>query len=150
MSENDKIDNTKDTTDTIPMELSLEDGSAEKRLTDILNAKAKEKLKIQSMNNMHLLKKSKFYYNSNGDLREHIATYNGYAILIKQEKIKEDENDKEVMMFPSLIKISELKNLKRVNGNIIRKLQPDSIHEYEKLALIVKTTEEIDKIRKEQ
>jgi UDP-3-O-[3-hydroxymyristoyl] glucosamine N-acyltransferase len=140
MSENDTQNDTK-----APMEMSLEDGKSAQQLAEILAAKAKDKLQIESMQDMHLLKKSKFYYNSKKELREHIATYKGYAILIKQEQIKELENDKETRMFPTLIKINELKFMKKVNGNIVRKIQPQSIHEYEKMALIQGVIAEINK-----
>jgi len=131
--------------DNIPMEMTLEDGNKAKQLRDLLEQKAKEKLKLEALPGLHLLKKSKFYYGNNGELREHIATYNGYAIMIKQEKIKEDLNDKEVTMFPSIVTLTDLKKMKKVNGNIIRKKQPNSIHEFEKMALLIKVIEEIDK-----
>ena len=131
--------------DKKPMEVSLEEGNASQQLKDLLDAKAKEKLKLQNMKDLHILKKSRFYKNSDGNLREHIASYKGYAILLKQEKIKEELNNKEMTMFPSLIKLNELKNMKRVNGNIVRKINPESIHEYEKMALIQGTITEIDK-----
>jgi len=130
--------------DNKPMEMTLEDGNKAKQLRDLLEQKAKEKLKLDSLPGLHLLKKSKFYYGSNGELREHIATYNGYAIMIKQEKIKEDLNDKEVKMFPSLVTLEDLRKMKKVNGNIIRKLNPDSIHEFEKMALIQGVVFQID------
>jgi len=136
MSENNK--------EIKPFEMSLEDGKSEKQLADLLAAKAKDKLQLESMKDMHLLKKTKFYYNAKGELREHIATYKGFAIMLKQEQIKELENDKETRMFPTLIKIMEVKHMKKVNGNIVRKLQPDSIHEYEKLSLMMKVIIEID------
>jgi hypothetical protein len=119
-----------------PMEVSLEDAAQEKQLADLLKMKAEEKMKLTATNGLRVLSKSKFYYGTNGDLREHIATYKGYAIMIKQEKISEDLNEKEVTMFPTLITLPELKMLKKVNGNVVRKLQPKSIHEYEKLTLI--------------
>ena len=131
--------------DNIPMEMTLEDGNKAKQLRDLLEQKAKEKLKLEALPGLHLLKKSKFYYGNNGELREHIATYNSYAIMIKQEKIKEDLNDKEVTMFPSIVTLTDLKKMKKVNGNIIRKKQPNSIQEFEKMALIHGVVTEIDK-----
>lgn len=129
----------------VPMEMSLEDGKAAEQLKDILDKKAKDKLKLQENKNLHILAKSKFYYGNNGELREHIATYKGYAILLKQENLKEEINTKENKMFPSLVTLEDLKKLKKVNGNIIRKLQPNSLHEYEKMALIQGVIFEIDK-----
>jgi len=129
----------------VPMEMSLEDGKAAEQLKNILDKKAKDKVKLQENKNLHVLAKSKFYYGTNGELREHIATYKGYAILLKQENLKEEINAKENKMFPSLVTLEDLKKLKKVNGNIIRKLQPDSLHEYEKMALIQGIIFEIDK-----
>jgi len=129
----------------IPMEMSLEDGNSAEQLRNILEQKAKEKMQMENLPGLNILKKSKFYYGNNGELRECIAVYNGFAIMIKQEKIKEDLNDKEVNMFPSLVTLKDLKKMKKVNGNIIRKLNPNSIHDFEKMALLVKVIEEIDK-----
>jgi len=125
--------------------MSLEDGNSAEQLRNILEQKAKEKMQMENLPGLNILKKSKFYYGNNGELREHIASYNGFAIMIKQEKIKEDLNDKEVSMFPSLVALKDLKKMKKVNGNIIRKLNPNSIHDFEKMALLVKVIEEIDK-----
>ena len=128
-----------------PGEVSFEDAKATQQLKDILDKKAKEKLQLESLKDLMILKKSKFYYGTNKNLREHIATYKGYAILIKQEQIKEELNEKENKMFPSLVKIEDLRKMKKVNGNIVRKLQPNSIHEYEKMALVQGVIFEIDK-----
>ena len=129
----------------VPTEVSLEDGKSAQQLRDILDKKAKEKLKLQENKDLHILKKSRFYYNVNAELREHIATYKGYAILLKQENLKEEINTKENKVFPSLVTLEDLKKLKRVNGNVIRKLQPNSLHEYEKMALIQGVMFEVDK-----
>ena len=129
----------------VPMEISLEDGNAVEQLKDLLEKKAKEKLKLASIKGLAILPKSKFYYGTNRELREHIATYKGYAILLKQENLKEEINLKENRMFPSLVTLVDLKKMKKVNGNIIRKLQPDSVHEYEKMALVQGVMTEIDK-----
>ena len=129
----------------IPMEMSLEDGNSAEQLRNILEQKAKEKMQMENLPGLNILKKSKFCYGNNGELREHIASYNGFAIMIKQEKIKEDLNDKEVSMFPSLVALKDLKKMKKVNGNVIRKLNPNSIHDFEKMALIQGVVIEIDK-----
>ena len=129
----------------VPMEMSLEDGNSAEQLRDILNKKAQEKTALNNIEGLNILKKSKFYYGNNGELREHIATYKGYAIMIKQEKIKEEVNQKENNMFPTLVKLTELKSMKRVNGNVIRKLNPNSIHEFEKMALVQGVVVQIDK-----
>ena len=134
----------------IPMEMSLEDGNSAEQLRDILEQKAKEKMQMENLPGLNILKKSKFYYGNNGELREMIAAYNGYAIMIKQEKIKEDLNDKEVNMFPSLVTLEDLRKMKKVNGNIIRKMNPDSIHDFEKMALIQGVVIRIDEGIKEQ
>ena len=137
MSENNE-------TNVNPEEVSFEDAEQEQQLKDLLAAKAEDKMKLDAITGLRVLKKSKFYYGSNGELREAIASYGGYAIMIKQEKIKEDLNDEEVTMFPTLVTLAELKNMKKVNGNIVRKLQPNSIHEYEKMALIHGVVIQID------
>jgi len=130
----------------LPKEVSIEDAEASKKLKDILDKKAKEKLTLIANVDLNVLKKSKFFYSNDGSFREHIATYKGYAILIKSDLIKEEINTEETKMFPSLIKLEDLKKLKRVNGNVVRKKQPDSIHEYEKIALLIKVVPEIDNI----
>lgn len=128
-----------------PMEMSLEDGNSTQQLKELLAKKAKEKLQLESLNSLTILKKSKFYYGNNGELREHIASYKNYAILIKQELIKEKLDEKNNTMFPSLVTLDDLKKMKKVNGNTVKKIQPDSIHEHEKLALLIKVVPEIDK-----
>jgi len=134
----------KDINQETPQEVSFDDAKQTKQLRELLTQKAKEKLKLEGLSGLNILKKSKFYYGNNGALREHIATYNGFAIMIKQEKIKEDLNDKEVNMFPSLVTLEDLRKMKKVNGNIIRKLNPNSIHEWEKMALIQGVVVQID------
>jgi len=127
-----------------PMEMSLEDGNSAEQLKEILAEKARRDLATQNLKGLHVLKKSRFYYN--GDkLREHIGTYMGKAILIKQEHIKEELNSKENKMFPSLVDLKDLKLMRKVNGNVVRKLQPKSVHEYEKMALIQAVVTEMDK-----
>jgi hypothetical protein len=132
-----------------PEEVSFDDAKQVQQLKDLLSKKAKEKLQIQNLPGLNILKKSKFYFGNNKELREHIASYNGYAIMIKQERIKEDINDKEVQMFPSLVTLEDLRKMKKVNGNIIRKMNPNSIHEWEKMALIQGVVIQIDNGLKE-
>ena len=112
-------------------------------LRDIIDKKAKEKLKLKSTNGLFLLKRSRFYMNGE-NLREHIATYKDYAIMLKQEQLKTEYNDKEHIGHLSLVHVSVLKELKKVNGNVIRQIQPKSLHEYEKMALIQSTIVKID------
>ena len=126
------------------MEMSLEEGKNVKQLQDILREKAAEKANLQSNNSLQLLKKSKFYYSADGTIREHIATYGGYAVLLNSDKLKEELNTKENTMFPTLVKADELHGLKKVNGNIVRKLQPNSLHEFEIMILIQGVIKEID------
>lgn len=128
----------------IDKEVSIEDAEKHEDLKAVLNKKAEEKLILENKEGLRLLKKSKFYYGNNGELREHFASYKGYAIMIKQERIKEELNDKEVTMFPSLVTLKDLKKMKKVNGNIVRKLQPDSIHEFEKMSLTQAVIQKID------
>ena len=116
-------------------EFSIEEAEQKEKLRELLKRKAEDKLNLENKEGLRLLKKSKFYYGNNGELREHFATYKGYAIMIKQEKIKEDLNEKEITMFPTLVTLDDLRKMKRVNGNIVRKLQPETIHEYEKMTL---------------
>ncbi len=89
--------------------------------------------------NFKILKKSVFYY-YNDKLREHIATYNGYAILIKQECINNSEP-----AF-SIIKKTDLQLLKKVNGNIIRKINPSSFNVETKTKMLFECIEEISKL----
>jgi hypothetical protein len=110
-----------------------------KALPDLRSAGKLQKLKIP---NLQVLKKSKFY-SLDDKLREHIGTYRGYAIMLKQESLRE-EHGKEVHLNPSLIQANMLGNLKKVNGNTIRKMQPKTLHESEKLSLFLKIQAEID------
>lgn len=136
---------TKNNAGNAPEEVSFNDAAQEEQLRDLLDKKAKEKLDLENTPDLHLLKKSKFYYSANGELREQLANYKGYAIMIRQEKIKEEINDKETRMFPALVTLEDLRKMKKVNGNIVRKLQPNSLHEFEKMALVIKVITEIDK-----
>lgn len=126
-------------------EVSMEMGNQSEKLTELLAKKAHEKLQLTKIEALHVLKKSKFYYTQDKKVREHLANYKGYAILIKQEHIKEDINDKEMRMFPALVTLPDLRKMKKINGNIVRKLQPQSLHEFQKLALIQGVISEIDK-----
>ncbi len=127
---------SEDKTNIIPEEVSFDDAASAEQLRELLARKAHEKIQIANTEGLIVLKKSKFYYATNGNLREHIATYKDFAILIKQENIKEEINDKENRMFPSLVSLEDLRKMKRVNGNVVRRIQPDSLHEFEKMALI--------------
>jgi len=127
------------------IEITPEEAAGTQQLTDLLNEKAKEKFNLEKLKGLNLLKKSKFYYSTNGELREHISTYNGYAILLKQENLKEEINDKEDTIFPSIVTIEDLRKMKKVNGNKVRKIQPKSLHEWEKMALVQGVIHNIDK-----
>jgi hypothetical protein len=83
----------------------------------------------------------------NGDkLREHVATYKNYAIMLKQEQLKEDDGKSKMMeVFPALIDTNLLSVMKRVNGNVIRKMQPKTLHQYEIMALVNQVVVNIDK-----
>jgi hypothetical protein len=131
----------------IPMELSLEDGEAALQLKELLEQKAKDKINLNKNPNLNMLKRSKFYYSPNNEFREHIANYKGYAILIKQENIKEELDSKTMKMFPSLVTLTDLRKMKKVNGNIVRKSNPKTVHEFEKIALVQEVMKEIDKIK---
>jgi len=128
------------------MEMTLEDGKAQQQLNDLLMQKAKEKQDLENMNGFVLIKKTKFYRTVSGELAEHIASYKGYAILIKQDiKEKIEDTDEAILMKPTLVLLTELKNLKRVNGNIVRKINPTSLHEFEKLSLVQGVIVAVDK-----
>jgi hypothetical protein len=115
-------------------------------LKELLDKKTQEKLNIDSIPGLHVLKKSTFYMNRD-KLREHVATYKDYAIMLKQEQLKEDieNNLKEITVFPALVQKDLLHAMKRVNGNIIRKMKPKTLHKYEIMALIQRTIAQIDK-----
>ena len=94
---------------------------------------------------LFFLKKSKFYYNYQGNLREHIATYKDWAILLKQEKIDIEElEDKNIKLYPALIKVKELHFLKKVNGNNIRKIKPKTLGRVQKIALVQGVVDKIN------
>jgi len=135
----------------IPKEVSFEEAKQAKKLEKILEEKAKEKTKLDNILGLNVLKRSKFYYGKNNELREHIATYRSeknenYAILLNSSKImKEDISSDEAKVFPVLIKLEDLKKMKKVNGNIVRKLQPKTLHKWDQMALIQGTIAEIEK-----
>lgn len=116
-------------------------------LSDLIEENSKIEETLNNNTNLSLLKKSKFYLNGS-NLREHIATYKGYAILLKQEQLSKflDSKEKEDIIETSLVTLNTLKQMKKVNGNIIRKMQPKAIGQYDKMALLYKTIIEIDKI----
>jgi sRNA-binding regulator protein Hfq len=130
-----------------PKEVSFEEAanSNTKDLKELLNEKAKTKVNMENIPGLTILKKSKFYMN--GDkLREHVATYKNYAIMLKQEQLKEDDGKSKMMeVFPALIDTNLLSVMKRVNGNVIRKMQPKTLHQYEIMALVNQVVVNIDK-----
>ena len=128
---------------TEPTEVSKEEAENNPKLDDLLAEKAKAKLALIKNNSFNLLKRSKFYY-VNGGIREHIATYKGYAILLNPEKLKTELNDKEDTVYPSLLKTNALKKLKKVNGNVVRKLNPNTLPEFYKMNLLLGTLTQID------
>ena len=129
----------------------------------------KDKRELEKLNKLKLLnsratllKKSKFYRikRPNGklselsELREHIGNYREYGIFLKQEEmlnidditvIKATSNEAKIN--PSIILIKDIKFLKAINGNIIRKIQPKTIHEIEKMSVLLASMEKIDKLK---
>jgi len=91
-----------------------------------------------------LLKKSRFY-KINGKLREHIGNFKDYAICLKEECISKEINKNEINLFPVLIKLNKIKYLKKVNGNIIRKIKPKTLNLIQKKLLIEKINQDHQK-----
>jgi hypothetical protein len=131
-----------------PQEVQFEEAKAQgvPDLKELLDKKAQEKLNMDAVPGLHVLKKSVFYMNGD-ELREHVATYKDYAIMLKQEHLKENiqDNLKEITVFPALIQKDLLHTMKRVNGNVIRKMKPKTLHKYEIMALVQQTIGKIDK-----
>ena len=129
-----------------PSEVSLDEVKSYPNLGDMLDEKAKEIQELSKNTGLYLLKKSKFYMNGE-NLREHIANYKGYAIMLKQENLKEEieGNTKEHKVNPAIIDLNMLSLMKPVNGNIVRKLNPNSLHFHEKMSVVIATVKEIDK-----
>lgn len=129
-----------------PKEVSFEEAKAEgvPDLKELLDKKAQEKLNIENIPGLHVLKKSKFYMN--GDLlREHIATYKGKAIMLKQEQLKEAAEDmREIQVFPAIVEEDLLTVMKKVNGNVVRQINPATLHKYEKMAIVNQIVSKID------
>jgi len=88
-------------------------------------------------------KKSRFYMNK-GVLREHIATYKGYAILLDHNNLKETLDENKTKMMPILISANDIKLLKKINGNIIRKLNPQTLTKLEKAVMLDEVMKNID------
>ena len=136
----------------MPEEVSFEDAKQQKQLEKILEEKAKQKTKLDQIIGLNVLRRSKFYYGKNNELREHIATYKSqknetYAILLNSNKImKEEINPDEAKVFPILVKLEDLKKMKKVNGNVVRKLQPKTLHKWDQMALVQGTIVEIEKL----
>lgn len=128
-----------------PEEVSFEDAAQAQQLRELLEQKILDKQKLNETKGLKVLKKSKFYYGVDDNLREHIATYNGMAILLKQEEVPEELNDKEQGMTVALVTLPDLKKMKKVNGNIVRKINPKTIHEFEKMAAVQSIILELDK-----
>jgi hypothetical protein len=102
-------------------------------------------LEESSTFNIQFLSKEKFYRNSKSELLEHFCTYKNYAILIKTGK-ESEISDKELEVPVTLVKINELKDLKKVNGNIVRKLQPSTLDKGTKFMLAIKASESINEM----
>lgn len=104
-----------------------------------------QKSKLNDIIGLRVLKKSKFYYGKDKNFREHIASYQGYAILLKQENLDfSGENQKEKELDISLVTLKDLKKMKKVNGNIVRKINPKSLHDFEKMAVVQQAILKID------
>jgi len=122
---------------------------------EILNTQALEKLnkklqekqeqykKIEKLPGLYVLKKSRFYDTENG-WREHIATYKDYAIMLKTNNLRGEQNNNTTQMYPILVPINGVKYMKKVNGNIVRKKNPDTLSWPEKMVLIEAVTRKID------
>lgn len=110
-------------------------------LKDVIEANKK----IKNIVGLRVLSKSQFYYSpdSNKDLREHVASYKQFAIMLKSNHLREDQG-KTVELFPSLVKLDELQFMKKVNGNIVRKLKPRTLSVYELMPMIQSIVHKID------
>ena len=78
-----------------------------------------------------MLNKSKFYMNGKSWI-EHIGSFKGFAICLKSEDLIDHVDDKHDKLKYILIAENDLKILKPINGNVIRKLQPDSVNKLNK------------------
>ena len=94
---------------------------------------------------IQLLKKSKFY-KVNGKIREHIGNYKCYGLFLKQELLKEkiEDDSKNETLFISLIKTEDIPLLKKINGNIVRRTNPETLHKIDIMKMMPKVMEKID------
>ena len=108
-----------------------------------LNVFTKEEKAVLSIKDLIVYSKTQFY-GTKKDLREHIASYKDYAILLKSSELKEELDKKKTSINCSLVLVKDLKNLKKVNGNIIRKIQPLTLSPYEKIPLVNQIISKLD------
>jgi len=117
------------------------------QLADLLKDQKEKEEEIKKIPALSLLKKSKFYYYDN-NLREHIANYKNYSILLKQENVSQETEEKDIVIKPSIVKTEDLKKVKRVNANIIKKTNPSTLMYNEKMMVLLGVIEKIDNFKK--
>lgn len=100
----------------------------------------KKKFLQESGKDIKVLKKQKFYYSNNGDILEHFSSYKNYAILLRSCT----ELDEDIKIDFVLILLKDLKNIKRVNGNVVRKINPRTVSTTQKIMIFYKAKEFID------
>ena len=107
--------------------------------------------KFNSIIGLQKLKKSKFY--DNGDLLEHIANFKGYSIFINHHFIKHNEHNSDnttdgLDIKLKVIETKDLKYLKKINNNTIKKINPIGLSDIQRKMILVDITPKIDDIIK--
>jgi len=119
----------------------------EKRLAEIKVEKQKDfDLVKDDLKKVQKLKKSEFY--ANGDeLIEHIANYKKFAICLKSNSIKEINEGEDVELKTALIEINDLKKLKKINKNVIKRngKQIKGLGDFEKFMLFIEILKSLKK-----
>ena len=103
--------------------------------------------KFKSIIGLQKLKKSKFYDKDN-ELIEHIANFKDYSVFINHEYLSDIENTNNLDIKLKVIETKDLKYLKKINNNTIKKINPIGLSDIQRKMILVDITPKIDDIIK--
>ena len=109
--------------------------------------------KFKSIISLQKLNKSKFY-NKDNELIEHIANFKGYSIFVNHKYLGSIENTENTKNTDNLdiklkvIRTKDLKYLKKINDNTIKKINPVGLSDIQRKMILVDIAPKIDNIIK--
>ena len=137
----------------LPLEISeLEAEIIKENNKRDIKRKNEELKKLKDIKGLYILKKSRFYSKDGTDsiesLREHFATYKDYVITIKQnmERKTLENGDEVISVDIAVVTKDDIKLMKRINSNKVRKMMPNTINDLEKISALLNITKELDAI----